>query len=199
MAVGLAYTPAGGDVLFVEARRMRGGGVLTLTGRLGDVMKEAARTVLSWVRANAARYGVDPGFYETAEVHVHVPAGDVVKDGPSAGVALAAALVSALTGRRVRGGRAMTGEVTLSGDVLPVGDVREKVLAAGRLGIAEVILPKRNAKDVEAHFGDGLPRGVAVRYVSTIDELLALALEPPNTGTAGDACGTPGASGRRRA
>ena len=199
VAVGLAYTPAGGDLLFVEARRMRGGGVLTLTGRLGDAMKEAARAVLSWVRANAARYGVAPGFYETAEVHVHLPAGDVVKDGPSAGVALAAALVSALTGRRVRGGRAMTGEVTLSGDVLPVGNIREKVLVASRLGIAEVILPKRNAKDVEAHFADGLPRGVAVRYVSTIDELLALALEPPNAGrTVGGACRTPVASGRRR-
>ena len=122
----------------------------------------------------------------------------MVKDGPSAGVALGVALVSALTGRRVRGDRAMTGEVTLSGDVLPVDGVREKVLAAGRLGIAEVILPKRNAKDVEAHFGDGPPRGVAVRYVSTIDELLALELEPPNAGgTDGDACGTPGASGRR--
>ncbi len=201
VAVGLGYTPAGGDVMFVEARRMRGGGVLTLTGRLGDVMQESARAVLSWVRANAARYGVDPGFYETAEVHVHVPAGGVVKDGPSAGAAMAAAMVSALTGRMVRGGRAMTGEVTLSGDVLPVGRVQEKVLAAGRLGIAEVILPKRNAKDVEEHFGGGLPRGITVRYVSTIDELLALALEPPDGGrTAGDACGTPGpgASGRRR-
>lgn len=187
VAAGLAYTPAGGEVLFIEARRMRGGGALTLTGRLGDVMQESVRAVLSWVRANAARYGVDPGFYETAEVHVHVPAGGVVKDGPSAGVAMAAALVSALTGRKVRGDRAMTGEVTLSGDVLPVGSVKEKVLAASRLGIAEVILPKRNAKDVEEHFGGGLPRGVAVRYVSTIEELLGLALEPPNGGrTAGD-------------
>ena len=193
VAAGLAYTPAGGDVLFIEARVMRGSGALTLTGHLGDVMKESARAVLSWVRADAARHGIDPGFHETADVHVHVPAGGVPKDGPSAGAAMAVALVSELTGRRVRADCAVTGEITLSGDVLPVGGIKEKVLAARRLGIAEVILPKRNARDVAEHFGEGLPRGTAVRYVSAIDELLALALEPPNAGgTADGACGPPG-------
>ena len=142
VAMGLARTPFGGNVLLVEARRMRGDGRLTLTGQLWEVMKESARAALSWLRANAERHGVDPGFYETAEVHLHVPAGGIPKDGPSAGVAIAAALVSALTGRTVRRDRAMTGEISLSGDVLPVGGVKEKVLAARRLGIAEVILPK---------------------------------------------------------
>ena len=134
VAVGLAWTPVGGDVLFVEARRMSGGGTLTLTGHLGDVMKESARAALSWLRANASRYGVDPSFYRAAEVHLHVPSGAIPKDGPSAGVTMAAALVSELTGRCVRGDLAMTGEITLSGNVLPVGGVKEKVLAARRLG-----------------------------------------------------------------
>ncbi len=179
VAVGLAYTPAGGEVLFVEARRMRGNGVLTLTGHLGDVMKESAHAALSWLRANAARYGIDPGFYETAEVHLHVPAGGIPKDGPSAGVAIVAALASELTGREVRRDRAMTGEITLSGDVLAVGGIKEKVLAARRLGIAEVILPKQNVKDVEENLGEGLLRGIGVRYVSTIEELLELTLSSP--------------------
>ena len=174
VAMGLAVTPTGGEVLFVEARRMRGGGQLTLTGHLGDVMKESAHAALAWLRVNAASYGVDPGFYETAEVHLHVPAGGIPKDGPSAGVAIVAALVSELTGRTVRHDRAMTGEITLSGDVLAVGGVKEKVLAARRLGIAEVILPKR--KEVDENLGEDLLRGIRVRYVSTIDEALELAL-----------------------
>ena len=144
VAMGLVWTLAGGEVLFVEARRMRGGGALTLTGHLGDVMKESARAALSWVRANAARYGIDPGFYEKTDVHLHVPAGAVPKDGPSAGVAMAAALVSELTGRTVRSDLAMTGEITLSGNVLRVGGIKEKVLGARRVGVAEVILPKQN-------------------------------------------------------
>ena len=177
VALGLSWTPVGGNVLFVEARRMRGDGRLTLTGQLGEVMKESARAALSWLRANAERYGVDPGFYETAEVHLHVPAGGIPKDGPSAGVAIAAALVSELTGCTVRRDCAMTGEISLSGDVLPVGGVKEKVLAARRLGIAEVILPKRNAKDVTKNLGDGL----GLRYVSTLDEALELVLSRPRT------------------
>ena len=181
VAMGLSTTPAGGDVSFVEARRMPGAGLLTLTGQLGSVMKESARAALSWLRANASRYGVDPEFYGTAEMHLHVPAGATPKDGPSAGVAMAAALASELTGRAVRDDRAMTGEITLSGDVLPVGGVKEKVLAARRLGIAEVILPKRNAKDVDEHLGGDRLRGIGVRYVSTIDEVLELALSPPTT------------------
>ena len=177
VAIGLSWTRVGGDVLFVEARRMRGNGVLTLTGQLGDVMKESAHAALSWLRANAARYGIDPRFYETAEVHLHVPAGAIPKDGPSAGVAIVAALVSELTGVTVRGDRAVTGEITLSGDVLAVGGIKQKVLAARRLGIAEVILPKRNAKDVAKDIGDGS----GLRYVSTLDEALELMLSGART------------------
>ena len=120
VALGLSWAPAGGGVVFVEARRMHGRGALTLTGHLSDVMQESARAPLSWVRASAARYGIDPGFYENTDVHLHVPEGAVPKDGPSAGVAMAAALVSELTGRTVRSDLAMTGEITLSGNVLPV-------------------------------------------------------------------------------
>ena len=165
-------------MLFVEASRMPGGGTLTLTGQLGDVMKESAHAALSWVRANADRYGVDPGFYEAAEVHLHVPAGGIAKDGPSGGVAMVAALVSALTGHAVRRNLAMTGEITLSGDVLAVGGVKEKVLAARRLGLAGVILPNANAKEVDERLGEDVLRGLDVRCVSTIDEMLALALAP---------------------
>ena len=178
VAMGLSWTPAGGDVLFVEARRMRGAGALTLTGQLGDVMRESAHAALSWVRANAARYGIDPEFYQTTDVHLHVPAGAVPKDGPSAGVTMAAALVSELTGRPVRADVATTGEITLSGNVLAVGGVKEKVLAARRGGLARVVLPKQNESRVEDDLGDDLRREIGVRYVSTIDEALDLALSP---------------------
>ena len=134
VAVGLAWTPVGGDVLFVEASRMAGGSQLTLTGQLGDVMKESARIGLSWFRAHAQRFGVDPQFYKDSEIHLHVPAGAIPKDGPSAGVTMVMALASALSGRPVRGDVAMTGEITLSGKVLPVGGIKEKVLAARRAG-----------------------------------------------------------------
>jgi ATP-dependent Lon protease len=137
VAVGLAWTPSGGEGLFVEASRMQGGGSLTLTGHLGDVMKESARTALSWFRAHAQHYGVNPEFYKDAEIHLHVPSGSIPKDGPSAGVTMVTALASELTGRPVRGDVAMTGEITLSGRVLPVGGIKEKVLAARRLGITE--------------------------------------------------------------
>ena len=178
VAIGLAWTPVGGDVLFVEARRMSGSGALTLTGHLGDVMKESARAALSWLRANAARYDVDPAFYREAEVHLHVPSGAIPKDGPSAGVTMVAALVSELTGRPVRGDLAMTGEITLSGNVLPVGGIKEKVLAARRLGIVEVILPKQNEKHVREDLSEDLRRKIRVHYVSMIDEVLDLALLP---------------------
>ena len=146
VAIGLAWTPAGGEVLFVEASRMQGGGSLTLTGHLGDVMKESARAALSWLRAHAGRYGIDPDFYKNAEIHLHVPSGAIPKDGPSAGVTMVTALCSELTGRPVRGDVAMTGEITLSGRVLPVGGIKEKVLAARRVGIREVILPRRTRR-----------------------------------------------------
>ena len=178
VAVGLAWTPVGGDVLFVEATRMTGSGSLTLTGHLGEVMKESARAALSWFRAHASRYGVDPDFYKDAEIHLHVPSGAIPKDGPSAGVTMVTSLVSELTGRPVRGDVAMTGEITLSGHVLPVGGVKEKVLAARRLGIYEVILPRQNEKDVNEDLSPDLRGEITVHYVSMVDEVLELALLP---------------------
>ena len=178
VAVGLAWTPAGGEVLFVEASRMAGGGSLTLTGHLGDVMKESARTALSWFRAHASRYGVDAAFYKDAEVHLHVPSGAIPKDGPSAGVTMVTALASELSGRPVRGDVAMTGEITLSGKVLPIGGVKEKVLAARRLGIFTVILPKQNEKNVNEDLSPELRKELTVHYVDTVDEVLAIALTP---------------------
>jgi ATP-dependent Lon protease len=178
VAVGLAWTPAGGEVLFVEASRMQGAGSLTLTGHLGDVMKESARTALSWFRTNATRYGVDPAFYKDAEIHLHVPSGAIPKDGPSAGVTMVTALASQLTGRSVRGNLAMTGEITLSGRVLPVGGIKEKVLAARRHGLVEVALPRQNEKNINEDLTDELRRDLRIHYVSHIEEVLAIALMP---------------------
>jgi ATP-dependent Lon protease len=176
VAVGLAWTPAGGEVLFIEASRMTGGGSLTLTGHLGDVMKESARAALSWLRANARNYGIDPDFYKGSEIHLHVPSGAIPKDGPSAGVTMATALASELTGRPVRGDLAMTGEITLSGRVLPVGGIKEKVLAARRVGIREVILPRQNEKNVKEDLSEELRADMTVHLVSTIEEVLQMAL-----------------------
>ena len=178
VAIGLAWTPAGGDVLFVEASRMAGTGLLTLTGQLGEVMKESARAALSWFRAHASTYGADPEFFKNAEIHLHVPSGAIPKDGPSAGVTIATALASELTRRPVRGDIAMTGEITLSGRVLPVGGIKEKVLAARRTGIREVILPRPNEKNVNEDLTDELRRDMTIHYVQTVDEVLLLALTP---------------------
>src|SRR3954462_3381736 len=178
VAVGLAWTPAGGEVLFVEASRMQGGGSLTLTGHLGDVMKESARTALSWFRAHAQHYGVDPAFYKDSEIHLHVPSGAVPKDGPSAGVTMVCALASQLTHRPVRGDIAMTGEISLSGRVLPVGGVKEKVLAARRHGITEVILPRQNEKNIREDLTEELRRELTIHFVAHMEEVLALALVP---------------------
>jgi ATP-dependent Lon protease len=178
VAVGLAWTPAGGEVLFIEASRMQGGGSLTLTGQLGDVMKESGRTALSWFRSHATRYGVDPAFYKDSEIHMHVPSGAIPKDGPSAGVTMVTALASQLTRRSVRGDIAMTGEITLSGRVLPVGGIKEKVLAARRHGITEVILPKQNEKHVKEDLSDDLRAELTIHYVVHIEEVLAIALQP---------------------
>jgi ATP-dependent Lon protease len=178
VAIGLAWTPVGGDVLFIEASRMAGGGQLTITGQLGDVMKESARIALSWFRAHATRWGVDPQFYKDSEIHMHVPAGAIPKDGPSAGVTMVTALASALSARPVRGDVAMTGEITLSGKVLPVGGIKEKVLAARRAGIHEVILPKQNEKNVNEDLPEEHRRGLTVHYVDEMDEVLNLALVP---------------------
>ena len=165
-------------MLFIEASRMTGGGTLTLTGQLGDVMKESARAALSWLRTHAREYNIDPDFFKNAEMHVHVPSGAIPKDGPSAGVTMATAMASELTGRPVRGDVAMTGELTLSGRVLPIGGVKEKVLAARRVGIREVILPKQNAKNVNEDLTPELRQDLTVHLVSSIDEVLALALQP---------------------
>jgi ATP-dependent Lon protease len=178
VAIGLAWTPAGGEVLFIEASRMSGTGSLTLTGQLGDVMKESARAALSWLRTHAREYNIDPDFFKSAEIHVHVPSGAIPKDGPSAGVTMTAAMASQLTGRPVRGDIAMTGEITLSGRVLPVGGIKEKVLAARRVGINEVILPKQNGKNVNEDLTPELRKDLVVHLVSSIDEVLALALQP---------------------
>jgi len=183
VAVGLAWTPAGGEVLFVEASRMQGGGSLTLTGHLGDVMKESARTALSWFRANAQHYGVDPSFYKDSEIHLHVPSGAVPKDGPSAGVTMVCALASQLTGRSVRGDIAMTGEISLSGRVLPVGGIKEKVLAARRHGITELILPRQNDKNVKEDLTEDLRKELTIHYVSEISEAVAIALQPSSSQT----------------
>ena len=176
VAIGLAWTPVGGDVLFVEASRMPGASQLTITGQLGDVMKESARIALSWFRANAAEYGVDPNFYKDAELHLHVPAGAIPKDGPSAGVTMVAALASELSGRPLRNDVAMTGEITLSGRVLPVGGIKEKVLAARRVGIKEVIMPKQNEKNMLEDLTPLQRVDLTVHYVTTIDEVLKLVL-----------------------
>jgi ATP-dependent Lon protease len=178
VAIGLAWTPVGGEVLFVECSRMQGTSSLTLTGHLGDVMKESARAALSWLRAHATEYGVDPDFYKNAEIHLHVPSGAIPKDGPSAGVTMVTALVSALTQRPVRGDVAMTGEITLSGRVLPVGGIKEKVLAARRAGIREVIMPEQNEKNVNEDLSEELRRDLRIHFVSEISEVLLLALAP---------------------
>ena len=183
VAVGLAWTPAGGEVLFVEASRMQGGGSLTLTGHLGDVMKESARTALSWFRTNATHYGVDPSFYKDSEIHLHVPSGAIPKDGPSAGVTMVTALASELTGRPVRGDICMTGEITLSGRVLPVGGIKEKVLAARRHGIKEVILPRQNEKNIKEDLTEELRQELTIHYVAEIEEVVALALMPSSAQT----------------
>ncbi len=178
VAIGLAWTPAGGDVLFIECSRMAGTGTLTLTGQLGDVMKESARAALSWFRAHAAAYGADPDFFKNAEIHLHVPSGAIPKDGPSAGVTIATALASELTRRPVRGDICMTGEITLSGRVLPVGGIKEKVLAARRVGIREVILPRQNEKNVNEDLSEELRKDLTIHFVQSVDEVLLLALLP---------------------
>jgi ATP-dependent Lon protease len=183
VAIGLAWTPAGGEVLFVEASRMQGTSSLTLTGHLGDVMKESARAALSWLRNHARQYAIPPDFYKDAEVHLHVPSGAIPKDGPSAGVTMVTALVSEMTQRPVRGDVAMTGEITLSGKVLPVGGIKEKVLAARRHGVRTVILPKQNEKSVREDIGEELRRDLTIHLVSTIDEVLDLALTPTRPDT----------------
>ncbi|HKR32350.1 MAG TPA: endopeptidase La [Terriglobales bacterium] len=176
VAVGLAWTPAGGDVLFIEANKMKGKGSFSMTGQLGQVMQESMQAALTWVRSNAKRLGLDEEFLKELDIHIHVPAGAVPKDGPSAGVTMATALVSLLTGTQVRPLTAMTGEITLSGNVLPVGGIKEKVLAAKRAGVRDVILPAENRQNVEEDLTPQQLEGVHVHYVNSIDEALSIAL-----------------------
>lgn len=177
VATGLAWTMTGGDILFLEATKMAGKKGFTITGQLGDVMKESAQAALSWVRANAARLGIDSEFFENSDIHLHIPAGAVPKDGPSAGVTMAVALVSLLTGRTVKPNVGMTGELTLRGKVLPIGGVKEKVLAARRAGLDTVILPYRNEKDLD-DLTETIRKEMTFIFAEQVDDVLNAALEP---------------------
>jgi ATP-dependent Lon protease len=176
VAIGLVWTPVGGDIIFIEATRMRGGKQFTMTGHLGEVMQESMTAALTWVRANADRYGIDTDFFRKHDIHIHVPSGAVPKDGPSAGAAMVTALVSLLTGRPVRDRLAMTGEMTLSGIVLPIGGVKEKVLGAKRAGIKEVLLPADNEPNAVADLTPEILGDIKITYVRTLEEVLEHAL-----------------------
>jgi ATP-dependent Lon protease len=180
VATGLAWTPTGGDILFVEASRMKGRKGFTLTGQLGDVMKESAQAALSFVRMKAKDLKIPENFFERSDIHIHVPAGAIPKDGPSAGVTMFTALTSLLTGRPVRSDTAMTGEITLRGLVLPVGGIKEKVLAAKRAGIRTVILPQKNEKDLE-EIPDPIKKEMKFHFIQKMDEIIPLALREKNS------------------
>ncbi|HEY6251523.1 MAG TPA: endopeptidase La [Candidatus Angelobacter sp.] len=181
VAVGLAWTPAGGDVLFVEANKMKGKGGFTMTGQLGQVMQESMQAALTWVRSNAPKLGIQEDFFKDHDIHIHVPAGAIPKDGPSAGVTMATALVSLLTDKPVRPLTAMTGEITLSGNVLPVGGIKEKFLAAKRAGVKDVILPAENRMNVEEDLTADQLEGVTLHYVAIIEEVLEIAMPSSHT------------------
>jgi ATP-dependent Lon protease len=176
VAVGLAWTPAGGDVLFIEANKMKGKGTFSITGQIGDVMKESMQAALTWVRSNAKSLGLDEDLLKDVDLHIHVPAGGIPKDGPSAGVTMATALVSLLTNKPVHPLLAMTGEITLSGNVLPVGGIKEKFLAAKRAGVRDVILPIDVKSNVEEDLTPEQMAGVTIHYASHIEDVLHLAL-----------------------
>ena len=177
VATGLAWTPVGGDILFIEATRMPGHGKLILTGQLGDVMKESAQAALSIVKNRAALFGIDPERFEKSDIHVHVPAGAIPKDGPSAGVAMFMALTSLMTDRTMRSDTAMTGEISLRGLVLPVGGIKEKVVAAARAGLKRVMLPARNRKDFD-DIPEDARKQLEFVWLERVDEAVAAALEP---------------------
>ena len=183
VATGLAWTPVGGDILFIEATRAPGSGRLILTGQLGEVMRESAQAALSIVKNRAAALGIDAGRFEKSDIHIHVPAGAIPKDGPSAGVAMFMALVSLMTDRTVRSDTAMTGEISLRGLVLPVGGIKEKVVGAHRAGIRRIMLPARNRKDY-----DDIPeiarKEVEFIWLERVEEAVAAALEPRKVDTA---------------
>jgi ATP-dependent Lon protease len=179
VATGLAWTPVGGDILFIEATRIPGRGALILTGQLGEVMRESAQAALTLVKSRVAQLGIDPSLFEKSDIHVHVPAGATPKDGPSAGVAMFTALASLLTNRTVRSDTAMTGEISLRGLVLPVGGIKEKVVAAAAAGLSRVMLPARNRRDF-----DEIPQGARDKlefiWLEQVDDAMAAAFE---TGT----------------
>ena len=184
VATGLAWTPVGGDILFIEATKMNGKGQLVLTGQLGDVMKESAQAALSFIRARAKWLGLEENFLEKTDIHVHIPAGAIPKDGPSAGVTMFVAMASLLTNKPIRNDVAMTGEITLRGLVLPVGGIKEKFLAAHRAGIKRVVLPERNRKDV-IEIPEQPRKEIEIIFVKRMDEILPLVQTemPKLTGT----------------
>jgi len=192
VAVGLAWTPAGGDILFIEANKMKGKGGFTMTGQIGEVMQESMQAALTWVRSNASGLGLGEDFTKELDLHIHVPAGAIPKDGPSAGVTMATVLVSLLTDTSLLPLTAMTGEITLSGNVLPVGGIKEKFLAARRAGIQTIILPAENRQDVEEDLTAELTEGISIHYASRIEDVLRVAL--PGLRFASDAAPVHGAA-----
>jgi ATP-dependent Lon protease len=183
VATGLAWTEAGGDVLYIEATAMKGKGQLTLTGHLGDVMKESAQAALSYVRSREKTLNLNPDMFSKQDLHIHVPAGAIPKDGPSAGITMATAIASALSGIPARRDLAMTGEITLRGRVLPIGGLKEKILAAKRAKLTTVILPRRNKKDLE-EIPKHLLKGIQLSFADTMDDVMKIALrrkaKPPS-------------------
>jgi ATP-dependent Lon protease len=175
VAVGLAYTYVGGDILFIETSLSDGKGELRLTGNLGNVMKESASTALTYLQSNAKKYGIDPKIFEKKNIHIHVPEGAVPKDGPSAGVTMLAAITSAFTGKKIKPYLGMTGEITLRGQVLPVGGIKEKVLAAKRAGLKEIILCWQNEKDIDEINADYI-KGIDFHFVKNMKEVLEISL-----------------------
>jgi ATP-dependent Lon protease len=186
VATGLAWTAVGGDILFIEATRMPGKSSLMLTGQLGDVMKESAQTATSFVRSRAKSLGIDENFLEKSDIHVHIPAGAIPKDGPSAGITMFVALTSMLTGIPIRADVAMTGEITLRGNVLPVGGIKEKLLAAHRAGIKRVVLPERTRKDI-VDVPEEVQKDMEIFYVTKMDEVLQYVLTAPLPGPKAEA------------
>jgi ATP-dependent Lon protease len=181
VATGLAWTAVGGDILFVEAAMMPGSKSLVLTGQLGDVMKESAQAALSYLRSKNSNLGIEESFFADSDLHIHVPAGAIPKDGPSAGVTMLTALASMLTSRAVKSKTAMTGEITLRGSVLPVGGIKEKLLAASRGGVKEVILPEGNKADLD-EIPENIKRRMRFHLVNSMDEVLDIALNPAKKG-----------------
>lgn len=175
VVVGLAWTAFGGDILFIEATKMPGKGALKLTGKLGDVMKESAQAAYSYVRSNAKMLGLDPAFYKKMDIHVHVPAGAIPKDGPSAGVAMITAIVSLLTDKPVKESIGMTGEISLRGNVLPIGGLKEKSTAAHRAGLKHILAPAQNEKDLE-DIPEKVLKDLKISFVKDVSEVLKLSL-----------------------